>query len=288
MKKTALILFLAATRALAETDTTPVNPDAILRELQQIKDTRETALKSQLRKALQTVATAASNGTAAMDLYLQSAFTTQFDGESREQTQFLEWKKKEADKLKHKSFQQALHHYLVYLSLTLQSSTGTKTSDLLPALISYTSQVLAEDDFQVENEDLMRRPMGESLIVRGLGVNLAPAPDWVMAPGRIDEMWLRVILPVLRDKQDPSAVDYWTRKIERESVVATRSKRTFDANRFAKSIKPVLLWNRAKEFYLIGQKNRGITEMLAVIKAYPTHPEAEGWAAHLEEYLGQK
>ena len=109
-----------------------------------------------------------------------------------------------------------------------------------------------------------------------------------MVPANVDEMFTKIILPALRLKKDPTAVDYWTRKIEMESASSAKAKRTFDAERFAKFRKPTLLWNRAKEFYLIGQKNRGFTEMFAVVKAYPTHPDAEGWAGQLEQLIGKK
>lgn len=291
MKK-AIILLLLATAGIARAqhvpDSPPVNTDAVLKELQQIKDTRENSIKNQLGQVLQTVNSAASNGGAALDLYLQAQFATQFDGQSHEKTQFQEWKKKEADKLKSKSFQEALRLYLIYLSLTLQSSSGVKTADLIPHLVGYTTQVLSEADFLADGNELMKKALGESIIVRGLGVNLNPAAEWVMIPGNIDEMYQKVILPELREKKDPAAVEYWSRKIDRESDASASSKRNFDADRFAKTRKPTLLWNRAKEFYLIGYQNRGIAEMLVVIKTYPTHPDAAAWAEQLEQYLGKK
>jgi len=288
MKKAFIIPFLVATSALAQPDAPPVNTDAILKELQQIKDTGEASIKNQFARVLQTVNSASSNGSAAMDLYLQANRSVQFSGQSNESVQFQEWKKKEGDKLKSKGFQEALRLYLVYLSLTLQSSMGAKTSDLIAPLVNYATQVNADADFIEDGRDLMNKSLGESVIVRGFGVALKPASNWVMTPGDIDEMYLRIILPALREKQDPSAVEYWNQKIERESEATISSKRNFDQDRFTKNRKPALLWNRAKEFYLIGQKNRGITEMFAVIKACPSHPDCARWIAEFEGLLAKK
>ena len=288
MKITPVILFLAVTSAFAQPDSTPINTDAILKELQQIKETRETSIKSQLSKVIQTVNSAATSSSAAMDLYLQANRMIQFNGQNNENMQYQEWKKKEGEKLKSKGFQEALRLYLVYLSLTLQSSGGVKTTDLLPSLINYTLQVIPEADFLEDGHDLLRRPLDDSVIVRGFGVTLRPAGDWVMTPGNIDDMYLKIILPVLRERKDASAVEYWNSKIQRESDANASVKRTFDVDQFAKTRKPELLWNRAVEFYLVGQKNRGVAEMLAVIRAYPSHPNAASWVSQLEQYLAKK
>jgi len=35
----------------------------------------------------------------------------------------------------------------------------------------------------------------------------------------------------------------------------------------------------------IGQKNRAVTDMFALIKTYPSHPDAQKWVTRLEEVL---
>ena len=288
MTKPTILLLLLASSAFAQQTLQPVDSNALLKELQKIKETRQTSIKSQLGKVYQTVNSAASNGNAAMDLYLQSEYTTQFDGKGHEKTQFQDWKKKEADRLKSKGFQEALRLHLVYLSLTLQSSSGIKNSEMVPALTSYATQVQAESDLLSDDKEFMKRPLNDGMIVRALGVALTPTENWVMTPGNVDEMYQKIILPALREKKDAKAIEYWDRKLDKEYAAATDSERTFDADRFATLRRPALLWNRALEFYLIDQKNRGVAEMFAMIKAYPTHPDAAAWTTQLEQYLAPK
>jgi len=83
-------------------------------------------------------------------------------------------------------------------------------------------------------------------------------------------------------------VDYWNGKLQREFDNASNSKRTFVSERFAQITKPDLLWNRAMEYYQIGQEKRGLTDMLEIIKTYPTHPEAAQWTAQIELLLSAK
>ena len=285
MKKLILSFLLIPVLVFAQTDSGPVNTESVLKELQKIKGSRETNLKSQLNQIFQTVKSAASNGTEAIDLYLQAEFSTQFNGQNQDKVQFLEWKKKQSDKLKSKTFQEALRLYLSYLALTIQSSMGTKNEEMIQPLINYTVMASPEIEFLTDGDEFMKRPLDNSLIVRYLGLTLTPQTSWINTPGNLDEMYSEVIMPDFRLKKSPQAIEYWNRQIEKESNSIENEKRVFQVDQFTRIRKPALLWNKALEFYLIGQKNRGITEMLSVIKAYPTHPDAAGWVTKLEEYI---
>jgi len=286
MKKTTLLFCLLASSALAQQSSLPLNPDSVLKELDKIKETRDASTRSQLNRFYQTITSAISSNSAAMELYLQATYTTQFDGQSHEKAYFQDWKKKEAEKFKSRGFQDGLHLYLVYLGMTLQSSSGIKNADMLPALMNYISQVEAlGTDNQKEADQFLKRSVGDSVIVQQAGIHLTPQENWVMNPGSTEEMYQKVILPALRDKKDPAAINYWNHKIDQEMAGASYLKNSYDIDHFATLRKPTLLWSRAQEFYKIGQKDQGIREMLGVIRAYPSHPDADQWAGQLRGYL---
>jgi hypothetical protein len=134
---------------------------------------------------------------------------------------------------------------------------------------------------------MMRDPIDRSLFIRWLNLEkiiAAGEGDWEMSPRATDSIWERTILPVLRERKDQLAVDYWTNRIQREGA-GTDTDRAFDAAHFANVRRPELLWKRAHEMLAIGQRNRAINEMFAVVKGFPSHPSAADWAAKLEELL---
>ncbi len=49
--------------------------------------------------------------------------------------------------------------------------------------------------------------------------------------------------------------------------------------------RPSLIWSRDEDLARVGQRNRAITDMFALIKTFPTHPEAAAWIAELEMML---
>jgi hypothetical protein len=80
-------------------------------------------------------------------------------------------------------------------------------------------------------------------------------------------------------------MDYWDMKLKKEADAATRSKLSFEVDKFNTLRRPALLWNRAQEYTYLGQKNRAVTEMFNQIKTYPNHPDASDWVTALEAML---
>ncbi|HEV7405591.1 MAG TPA: hypothetical protein VGO11_21780 [Chthoniobacteraceae bacterium] len=113
----------------------------------------------------------------------------------------------------------------------------------------------------------------------------APAPSWEGTPGNFDGIYQNILLPEMRNVKDLRLLEYWDNKIKREGEAATRSQKTFEIEKFNQVRRPSLIWSRDQDLIRVGQKNRGIADMFAQIKAFPTHPEAAGWIAELEGLL---
>ncbi|HEX8311866.1 MAG TPA: hypothetical protein VF614_11145, partial [Chthoniobacteraceae bacterium] len=93
------------------------------------------------------------------------------------------------------------------------------------------------------------------------------------------------ILPELRAAKDPRLLEYWDRELAREAAAAGASHLAFEIEKFNQQRKPEILWSRAQDMLLIGQKNRAIGEMFGLIKNYPGHPRAADWITKLEGLL---
>lgn len=287
----SLALFTpAAGFAQQEHDAPPVDLRQLLQELKQIEAKSSASSKGRQQKVLSDLSAAAASGSRATDFYEQAIRATRFAGQAQQQTQFQEWKKKEAEKLRSHDMQTAVQLHLQYLVITLKHAWGTPMEETLPALFQYTHQLtplLADKGkrpFHLR-EPLMSKPLGESVFVQwyGLGGDLPAAKGWELAPIKLDGMYEKTILPIMRKQKDARIVQYWDMRIEREARQAEEDRRTFGQDQFNFVKKPDLLWSRAKDLLVVGQKNRAMTEMLAVIRAYPDHPEALARIAELEK-----
>jgi hypothetical protein len=284
-----LILALIFSPLLNAQDGGKIDATSILDALKTIKQKHEEFEKKDKTSLLQEVSAAAASTMAAVNYYQEAVHSTRFSGQNRETTQFNDWRRKgrDADRMKDKNWQEALRLHLYYLAMTLQRETGTEVKDLLNQLLSYTNQLVVEHDLLQDQGEWMDRPLTDSIFVNWLqvGDQVAKLDKWEMSPGNFNGIYQQAILPELRKLKDSRAVEYWNLRIQMESNQATASGRSFEIDKFNQFTRPKLLWDRSQEMLAIGQKNKAATEMLAIIKNYPTHPSVGDWIEKLEKLV---
>ena len=59
----------------------------------------------------------------------------------------------------------------------------------------------------------------------------------------------------------------------------------FEERQWSQIKRPTMLWSRCQDLLLLGQRNRAVTEMFNLIKAFPQHPEAASWISQLEQSI---
>lgn len=293
--KACLALFLALLIGLApavanaqqSADGPAIDYAALLKALKDLKEQQVKTEKASLSKIISQFTTACATPSAAMDFYEQAIMATQFEGQNRENTQLRDWKKKNEEKLKSRDLQLALRLHLQYLTMTLRRAAGATNEELLSSLISYCQQVDMEKQNLASQNELMRKPIHESVFVKwqNLGPILQGIKGWEMHPGNTDAIADKSILPIYREKKDIRLIDYWNNKIQKESSEVALSKLTFNNENFENIRKPSLMWSRAQDCLQIGLRNKAIGEMFNLVKTYPNHPENKAWFSKLESVL---
>jgi hypothetical protein len=300
-------------------DAPPVDIHQVRELLKQIKDRRATDEKIAQIKLLQDFRGAAANNSAAISFYTQAVQATQFDGKAHEQTAFQDWKRSEGEKLKSEEAQSAVRIHLNYLFLTLQRAMGTPVQQLEPALQAHIASVAAafakddeitlrrqrakemaernpalrgkkspaDDDVLFSDQPLTKQAIGNSIFVQWYGIQklVSSIKDWEPVSSNVDGITQNTLLPYYRQNKDPKVLAIWDAKIQRESQQASNSNLAFKIEQFNKVRLPSLLWSRASDAVAIGLRNRGISEMLGLIKNNPEHPDLPVWIGKLEEVI---
>ncbi len=313
---------LCAFSPLFAQDGPPVDVGQLMQALKGIRETQAAQLKALHLQAIQSVSAAAASGKTAAAAWEEAVRTTQFQGASREGSQFREWREKEGDALGEAEGQAAARLYYNWLLITLQHAAGATTADLLPRVIEHTKAVTQdqavmeafEERMKHEREreqnmkgrpgakekdkakeganvkkmhdQILRGNLAGSVPVQAMRISeLLKVKDWEMSPGNVDGIFTQIILPELRASKDARLLDYWDMKLKREGEAVLKSKLAYDQERFQQQRRPELLWSRAQDELVIGFKNKAVANMFALIKAHPTHPQAERWISTLEKVL---
>ena len=245
---TTLVLIIAAAIAApcARTqDGQPMDIAQMLQQLRQLREQTATKTKADKQKAIQQVTAIAASGESAVVAWENAEMATHFDGVSREASAFKTWRDTEGATLKEGAARNAARLYFEWLALTLQRSAGTSVKDLLPALMNYTKQLLADQAIVDSIDDVIDREKertdGKHGVVRksnvgdvkkmhdsilgkplagSMGVQWMKLDEWVNidkwegTPGNYDGIYEKTILPELRAQRDPRAIEYWDLKIK--------------------------------------------------------------------------
>ena len=142
------------------------------------------------------------------------------------------------------------------------------------------------------HDQLMRTPIGSSPVARWLqigdllgerkGKGNGGGGGWEQVAGNVDGIYNSVILPEYRASKDPRLLEYWDMVLKRETDRAAQRKLDVEQRDWTQVKRPSILWNRAQDVLLLGQKNRALGEMFNLIKTFPQHPDAGNWLTHLE------
>jgi len=111
------------------------------------------------------------------------------------------------------------------------------------------------------------------------------APGWEFVPGNVNGIYSAIILPEYRAEKDPRLLDYWDMVIRKGQEGLYAGMPDFEERQWTQVKRPALMWSRAQDLLLIGQRNRAVTEMFNLIKAFPQHPDAPGWITQLEQII---
>lgn len=254
----------------------------MLQGLDQLKQKQQQAAHASLTNTLTAFSNAASTDQGAQDFYLQAVQATQFVGQSHEQTNFQNWRKREVGRMN----PAAIRACLRYTTLSLERAAGATDQQIFPAVLAYaqeTQQLLPT----IGDDPIMRQPITGNIFAKwyNLSDQLSSLDDWSMQPGDIDGIYEKFLLPIMRKNRDPRVLQYWDTKLLEESTAASSSTNAFSIDRYNQDRRPELLWSRAEDVVTIGARDQGLTTMYSIIKNFPAHPSAGKWIDELKNLL---
>ncbi len=318
----AAALVLAGPLKAQTPDTAPVDIRYLLEELRKLKDTNEAGLKSKRSSAYQQVAAAAASPESAVAYWKNAVKAVQFEGAEHENAKIQDWRDGEGEALNDRHCASAVRLHLNWLALNLQHAAGADTRTLLPKVVDHVNAVIAlneaaeqfgeniqkarernskspgaRKDVQEDQsakkfyDGIMRQSINGSPVSRmlqlgeALGERKRNDGGWEMVAGNVEGIYNSVILPEYRSSKDPRVLDYWAMILKREEERASKRVLDVEKREWSNVKRPQILWDRAQDVLLIGQKNRAISEMFNLVKTYPQHPSAKNWISQIEELL---
>jgi len=291
----ALIGLCLLPAALAQRDSTTLNADLILQEVDQLEKKQKESYRAEKAHAIATLTRAAESSSAANNLYEEAIEQIQFNGQKGKTQAFLEWRKKNMDMLHSREMETALRLHLRYLILSLQRADSEKAGDFVNPSLEYAMDVQkwlldqARGNFNLplEVKSLLDRSITESVFCKSMFlIALLPkSKNWELTPGNFEGLLDKNVRPFLREEKSPQLIETWDLQMKFQAERTTLGRLEFSAETYNTVTQPRLLLSRANDMILIGQKNQGCTEILKLLRTYPQHPDFSQWVTRIREIL---
>jgi hypothetical protein len=284
----ALILCFATAGSIqAQSDGPPVEATSALADLLKLETTYEQSMDALRKNAVSTLAQAASGPSPAGRLYEKAV-------EATSSSDFVEWKKKNADLLRSKPFQEAAQMHLRYLVLSLERGRADRDRERWaePSLryARDLAALLTGKEFGSTprpGHELLREPLARSPFTRWLqlGPLLPPEANWEQVPGNLAGILEKNVRIPWRTAADPRIDSAWQLELEAGAALADADGSDRAIEEFNTRTAPGLLFRRALDRAATGQPNRAAADILEVARRHPSHPDFPQWAAKLREML---
>jgi hypothetical protein len=217
-----------------------------------------------------------------------------FAGKKDKVDAFTTWKKTHSDLLRSKEMQTALLLHLRYLQLAFQRKGLEKPETQIPSIMAYVGDLIASDEVfnnpkvpMKEPMDLLNQPLGSSVFAQWLrlGEWLPDEKSWEGRPGNISGILEKDVRSVMREQKDPQLIGTWDLEMKVEADRITTGRSEHKADEFNEITRPRLQFKQARDMILIGQPNRGLTAVIALVRTCPSHPDFPIWVAKIREMI---
>lgn len=302
------LLLLPPLSLMAQDLPAPQNKATLLQELDKIAAGSDALTQRRRNEAISRVQAASSSGSAAVELYVNALDNTKYRDNHQD---FVDWRLKAQSQLHHPSFENAAQLQLRYLLLALQRSDQKNAFLQVPEVMAYLNSLVSlhfleepyspdqgsrgkggkggvkpaptapppSDKVIPEAAALIKQPLSKCAVVEWFQIDdlLPQGKDFNPSAGDFPGIIEKNVKTPLRATNDSRLLGVSDFQITAESAVANASDSQQKQETFKTQRLPELIFGKLKDTQAIGQPNRALTEMMSLIRTYPTNPSVNDW-----------
>lgn len=309
MRVPILLVCAAFASPVAHAETlTDADREALLENLEKIREASDSTLDARFRIALSAYRNAMSSDDAAIDLYLNCMEKVDFEELRKKAADFREWKREQAERLTDPGLRLALRHQLRWLMLTLEAASLKPNRVKLAADAQEAVDAIFRDADKLKDQQrTLTESVTSSVFARAYDINNVKVENWSLSPIDVDGIYEEILLPPYRKPGGLAALRAgWIKRIQQETVKMElwsedrrrnredrEEKRVGMADdmkspeylKFIEEDLPKLVWDMEVDLYRNGDESGASVRMLAHMEKYITHPAAREWGDEFKALL---
>ncbi len=229
---------------------------------------------------------AAASEKDAIEFYLKCYKELYFTRDDAKEADWRTWRDRNEARLKDKGFALALKLQLQYLILTLQVQEADDIGTMIPSISRFIESIAASLEILGDQIRILREPVIGSVFAKVYMLDQTlELGDWASAPLNLPEMFGKTIIPYLVKNRPDQVSTAWDSRIRFEHKLVEFEESPALELKFQTEILPDLRWQKAQDLFDAGLETTAVENMLATLKAHPTHPSAPTWLRELRSIL---
>ncbi len=279
----------------------PADREALLENLEKIRESVDSKVDSQFRMALAAYRDAMSSDEAVLNFYLKCVEKVDFDHQKKAGG-FREWKRKQAEQFNEPGFKTALRCQLRWLVLTLRAWTEKgNMKALAPEVQETVDDIFNNADKLKLEERLLNQAVNTTVFAKAYEMGRPDNNNWPLSPLMLDGIYHEVILPAARASGRLEPVrTAWMKRIKQEEIrieiwqgAAKKTNppnapRTAEYEKFVTDTLPEFQWQMEMDLFRCGDESGAAKRMLEHISKHITHHNARAWGDAFKELLTPK
>ncbi len=291
MKTITLSLAFLLQILTAQEPLSPSDREALLVQLEKIREEANSKVDSRYRAALAAFSRASNSPNAALDLYLKCEEMVNFDEMKKKNVDFREWKRNNDAKLSDAGFRIALQQQLRWLMLTLEAASEKPDRDklaleagkIIESVVSQAQDLSAHRDF-------LKEAVTSSVFAGAYNISGIKVENWPVSPAPVSAVYELVLLPPLRrpDRIESLKAAWAKRMIHESALLDAWSGKPGEKpkpgvhspayDKFVSETLPNLRWEAEVDLFKAGDEKAAAKRMLTHIDENLSHESAPKWA----------
>jgi hypothetical protein len=286
-------------------------------QLEQLEKDVSKNRNSSLGGAMAALQKAMASENDARDLYMAAYKTNHFERKDLKDSEFTEWKTKNAPKLKDPEFLMALRLQAEYLVLSIQAQEAKEIDSIIPRLQDFIAREFATIGGVVKHTTAggsavekktnaatsaktgrALKSIGSPQVLEMLRKNVRGSDfskyflldeflknkDWEYQPMDIAGIYRNVIFPYYREKKPTELGAQWDALIRYEFTLEEASRSETEYALYYKERYPERMWDKANDLFSSNVNPvLALADMIKLVRENPTHPKAPDWLKQIRE-----
>lgn len=280
----------------------PQDREALLERLEAIREAAESQIDARYRAAISAYRSALASDDAAHSFYLKCMEKVDFEDQGKSGSEFRDWRRKNDERLKNTAFRRANRYQLRWLALTLEAASQNADR----ARVALEARKVVDEIFENASsfdghQAILQQPVTASVFARAYGLGGLRVDQWAFAPGRIAEVYDRILMPPLRSTRNAESLrNAWTKRIQQEIVAIDawpKTRRDRSRIGMASDMKgpeydifmaqelPRLQWSMEVDVFQHGDPGGAAMRMLTHIERNANHTSIQQWLGEFKKLL---